>query len=201
MAGPTVAVSITKSTVWRERAELFDNVYYFDGPAFQAGDANYERLVERIVAAEKLVHGTNVTFEQARIWSAGGTVLQNVTLGLIDLSGTGSLGALAIYKESAVLVEWECSRANILGRKVYLRKYIRPCAVNSQVSTATILTGETAINASMAAPFKTYADTVDQIEITAGPTFNLVSPSGRETKAANNGVVNPYMGSREFRRN
>lgn len=200
MAGPVVAVAITKSTLWHGVQEEFDNIYYFDGPIFQAGDANYQRLVDALVAAEKPVYGTNVTFKKARVWSAGGTVIQNVTIGIYDLTGTGSLGGDTIFKEAASLVEWECERPNILGRKVYLRKYIRHGAVPA-TTTLTVRSGEAPLAATLTTPLKTYADAVDVIATEGGVLFYLVSPSGRAIRAANNGVVNQYLISREFRRN
>ena len=200
MAGPTVGVAITKSTLWHGEQEKLVNVYYFDGPAFQAGDANFQRLVDAITAAEKLVHGTNVNFVKARVWSAGGTVIQNVTLGLYDLFGTGSFGTAPIFKEAASLVEWECERPNVLGRKVYLRKYIRHGATPSPASIP-VQSGEAVLPATMTTPLKQYADTVDVIATEGGVIFYLVSPSGRAIRAANNGVVNNYLISREFRRN
>ncbi len=201
MAAPTVAVAVTKATDWHGKREEFDNVYYYSGPAYQAGDANYLRLAEAIVAAEKLCHGSSVEFIRYRIWSAGGTKEQNVTLALVDLDGFGNAGSTPIFRESAAVVEWETDRANVLGRKVYLRKFIRVCSMLSSTPLG-VGQGTAPIPATdNGAYLKTYADTVDRIVIPIGAVFNLVTPSGREVRAADNGVVNEYMRSREFRRN
>lgn len=197
---PEVAVAITKQTMWHGVQEQFDNVYYFDGPTFQAGDENYQRLVDHIVSKEKAIHGTNVEFMTGRVWTSGGTALQNVTQGLYDLAGFGSLGSTPVFKELAVLVEWECDRANVLGRKVYLRKFIRPC-VAMPGALDTMITGEAMLGSTAKAPFKTYADAVQQVNLISGVEFRLISPSDRRPRAGNNGVVNNYVISREFRRN
>ena len=195
------AVSIEKETLYRGVQERFANVYYYEGPSFQAGDENYRRLADFLADAEKGCHSAEVTFKTARVWSSGGTILENITLGLFDLTGTGAMpSGIELHAESAVLVEWECQRPNILGRKVYLRKYLRPQYLPTGATLASAR-GKAAIPAASMTPFKTYADKVDQIEITAGPTFNLVSPSGRVTRAANNGVVNDFVITREFRQN
>lgn len=200
MAGPTVAVAITKRTLWHGQQESFDNVYYFDGPAFQAGDENYKRLVDAIVAAEKPVHGTSVEFMTARVWSAGGTIIQNITLGLYDLDGFGTAAGSTLFGEAAALIEWQCERPNVLGRKVYLRKYIRSQQSPGALTTDQA-TGKAALPAATVALYKSYADAVDIIPTVGGVIFYLVSPTGRSIRAADNGVVNTYYISREFRRN
>jgi hypothetical protein len=201
MAYPSVAVAITKATDWHGAREEFDNVYYYDGPFYQAGSENYLRLAEKIVAAERLVHGSNVEFMRYRVWSAGGTIAQNITLGLVDLDGYGTLGSTSMFKEAAAVIEWETDRSNTLGRKVYLRKFIRPCAIDDS-SNGGIATGVISLAGStMATKLKTYADSVDYVTIPVGAVFQLVSPTGRIPRASDNGVVNSYMRSREFRRN
>ncbi len=202
MANPNVAVAITKQTTWHGATEQYSNVYHFDGPPVDGAPASlWTGLINDLTAAEKPIHGTNVTFKTGRVWSVGGTKQENVTLALIDLTGTGSGSAIKYFKEAAVLVEWECARLNIDGRKVYLRKYIRACAVLSGATDAE-MQGENIFSTTVKGPFKTYADKVQKVTTgTSLETFNLVSPNGRLPKADNNGVVNNYMISREFRQN
>jgi hypothetical protein len=195
------AVSIEKETTYHGQPERFSNIYYFQGPEFQAGDANYKRVCDALVAAERPIHNGEVQFKMARIWSAGGTALQNVTLGMFDYVGPGTMEATILtHAETAVLVEWECGRANILGRKVYLRKYIRSQAMPPFVAES-VARGKTALPADKKAIWKTYADKVQLIEPVVGTAFVLCSPSNRTPKASNNGFVNDFVVSREFRRN
>lgn len=195
------AVSIEKQTLFHGKQELFNNTYFYEGPTFQAGDANYKGLVDDLAAAEKLVHGPEVEFMQGRIWSSGGTILQNVTLGLFDLDGFGTLGGGSpMHAEAAVMVEWECSRANILGRKVYLRKYIRS-QLGGNTADVPFARGKGPIGVNAAALYKTYANSVQKVARVAGPEFLLCSPTGRLPRNDNNGVADPFIRTREFRRN
>lgn len=198
---PLHAVSIEKETRFHGRIERFSNTYYYEGPLFQLGDANYTRLITQLADAEKLVHVNNVTFRTGRLWSAGGTAAQNETLILMDLAGTGTMEfGVSFSAENAVMVEWETSRANIRGRKVYLRKYIRPQGMNV-ATTRAMAEQRDPLSAAAAAPFKTYADTVERITTAQGVIWQLVSPKSRVPKASNIGVVDSLVRTREFRRN
>lgn len=195
------AVSITKRLEWQGRQEEYDNTYYYEGPLFQAGDANFSNLIDEIVAAERPIHGSRVAFVRGRLWSAGGTPAQNETLVLKDLTGVGSGGAGAVlFGEAAAVVEWECARKDIKGRKVYLKKFIRPGnALIGMVEANN--DGRAALGAGTKAAFKTYADRVQNTTAAFGPIFILTSPGGRVPRSPANGVVNDYLRSREFRRN
>lgn len=202
MAEANIAVAITKQTMWHGVQEQFDNVYYYDGPPVTGSNPDlWKAVVDAVVAAEKPVHGTNVEFITGRIWSAGGTILQNVTLGLFDLDGFGTGLSVKYFKEAAVLVEWECDRVNVLGRKVYLRKFIRPCSVLNGASDA-MMQGEAQLDSVTKGPFKAYANKVQELSVGASlENFVLTSPTGRQPRNPQNGVVNNYLISREFRRN
>lgn len=194
------AVAITKRVRWAGKLEEFDNIYYYEGPLFQLGDANLERLVNFVADAERPVHSGEVEFISGRIWSAGGSVVENVTLGLYDLDGFGTAAGTLMFGEAAVMVEWECSRPNVLGRKVYLRKFIKGQALaNSQ--PAQVALGRDLLPASALPPYKTYADAVAEPDLNSGVAFALCSPSGRFPRARGNAVVDPQVRSREFRRN
>ncbi len=202
MAIANVAVAISKTTMWHGVAEEYSNVYYFDGPPVGGSNASlWEALIADIVAAERPLFGTNVTFKLGRVWSVGGSKVDNVTLALKDLTGPGTGGTVPLFKEAAILAEWECSRLNILGRKVYLRKYLRIGAMTGTV-TGTVNTGETELPASERSKVETYCDKVQSLQTGASlETFKLCSPNGREPKEQNNGIANRYLISREFRRN
>ncbi len=193
-------MAVVKETRYHGIQEEFDNVYYYDGPTFQAGDANYKALADALVAAEREVHTSEVKFKNVRVWSAGGTIVENVTLGIYDYNLTGlQLGALKIHAEAAVMVEWECGRSNVLGRKVYLRKYIRSQALTG--GTDDMARGKDLLSTGVLSPYKEYADKVDQVGIPFGPIFDLVSPTGRTVLADNIGKADIRLRTREFRRN
>lgn len=196
------AAAISKQTLWHAQQERYDNVYYYDGPNFQAGDENFKRVLDALVEAEKNVHGTNVTFVQGRMWSAGGTKEQNQTMALVDYSGTGRIAGNSMFKEACILVEWVTARPNILGRKVYLRKYIRPGMHPNIRAGLEEMDGTGRLSANDKAVYKAYADAVQQINPGFGAVpWVLTSKSGRLPKELANGVVNDFLISREFRRN
>jgi hypothetical protein len=196
-----VAVAITKETRYHGALEEFDNVYFYDSLIPQIGAENYERLATAVVDAEKLVHTNQVEFKSARVWSSGGTIQENITLGLFDLAGLGTMPiGFEIHAEGSILVSWECDRTSILGRKVYMRKQLRPQALPTG-GTAAMGRAKEAMSAAVMAPFKTYCDTVDEITTVDGVTFNLVTPGGRVQRVTGNGTVNQYVRTREFRRN
>jgi hypothetical protein len=200
MAGPTVAVAITKQQIWHGIQEQFDTVYYFDGPALQAGDANFERLVNALVVAEKKVFGKNVQFVTGRVWSAGGTAVQNVTKGLYTLSGVGAVEGQTTHGEAAVLVKIECERPNVLGRKVYLRKFLRVGQIFSAFQN-NMAEGRQALDAQMIGFYRDYGETIRKVDIDPGVLFVLVSPTGRVPRLGTPATVSPFIISREYRRN
>lgn len=193
-------VVIEKETQYHSLPERFGNTYFYQGPTFQLGDANFERLVDQLVAAEKQIHNAEVAFKQARVWSAGGTPSQNETLLLKDLTGLGTmLQAQSMHSEAAVMLEWETSRVNVLGRKVYLRKFIRSQGLPGTATTSMARSKER-LGADVMAPYKTYGDTIDQLD-TGGVLWALVSPTNRPVRFSDNAVVDPFLRTREFRQN
>lgn len=194
------AVSITKETDWHGKREQFDNTYYYEGPDAAPTEDGLRQFVNKIVAEEKGIHGVSAFFVKARLWSAGGTKEQNETLLLDDLTGQGTqLGGLT-FREAAILVEWECGRKNVKGKKVYLRKYIRP---QNGVAGAdgTQMQGIDKIQPTAQARMRAYGNNVQTIEAPVGVNWQLISPSGRLPRFNNNAVCNDYVISREFRRN
>ena len=191
--------TITKECDFHGQRERFDNTYYYE--AGSAADLNtHNGLLNHLVAEEKKVHGNNVAFKQSRLWSAGGTPAQNVTLILRDESGNGALAGQAIAAEAAVMVEWETSRGSITGRKVYLRKFIRPQQLPAAFNAGQLQ--RSALVAADRAPFDSYADAVEATTPLPGTTlYTLTSRSGRVPKGVGNGISDPFLRTREFRRN
>jgi hypothetical protein len=199
MAG-LVGLTITKSLRWQAKDEEYDNTYYYETPDGVLSPAELADAINIVQATEKAVHGLNVNFKRGRIWSAGGTKEENITLALVDLSGTGTQIGARIFGEAAVLIEWECDRLNIDGRKVYLKKFLRIGSVVGNMD-AEVAQGREGMTEGMMNPFKSYADFVQRIQPLGGAAWNLIAPSRRKTKRSLNGRVNPFLRSREFRRN
>ncbi len=193
-------LTVTKSTLWHGNLEEFDNTYYYEGPAEPPAGDGLSRFAFAVADAERNIHGSNVNFERVRVWTAGGTIAQNETILLVDLTGTGAAIGAPIFKEAAVVVEWECERKNIDGKKVYLRKFIRPCAMVATMS-AEASRGEEGLTDAMKAPFRSYGNDVQTVEAPIGVNWQLKSRANRLPRFNDNAVVNTFVRSREFRRN
>ena len=81
-----------------------------------------------------------------------------------------------------------------------LRKYLRPQSLGGFASND-MARAKTALNAETVAPFKSYADAIDNPLLSSGVSFALCSPTERMPRSADNGVVDPFVRTREFRRN
>jgi hypothetical protein len=193
--------SIDKDVSFRGGKERYSNVYTYDTGTgvLLAGQA--ETILDQLVAAERLVHAPAVTFKQGRAWGPLGDPATSETILLKDYSGPGTFPSSGlIYRESCVVVAWECARNSATGKKVYLRKYLRCAALDSGDQLE--MTGQAPLGEGTIAAFKTYADKVDVLRNSGGFEINLLrSPSGNPIRDENNGRVLPYLHSRQFRFN
>lgn len=194
-----IGVSIEKDVSFQGKAERISNTYHYEHGAAMT-DADIRDLVAELVTDEKQVHSGDVSYKLARVWSAGGTPAQNDQLALIDLAGTGSMAApVQMAAELAVLVEWECAREDLRGRKVYLRKFIRSQGLGTNDLGATLQ--RFALPAAELARFNTYADAVESY--TTAPTgtlFALVSETGRAPIGVGVGRADPFVRNRNIRK-
>lgn len=192
-------VSVEKDVDFRGGRERISNTYFYEcGTGMQV--EQFEALGDKVVAAEREVHAPGVTFKLIRVWSAGGTKEQNqmVLIKDIDLNGTMS-APVTVAAELAVLVSFECARRNRLGRKVYLRKYIRPQGL--PVNQAGAVIQREAINSAGLAVFKTFADDIESFSAgVAGPLCALVSETGNFPRNVGNATVNPHLRNRNIKR-
>lgn len=116
------AVSVLKEIPYRDTTEEFSNVYQYGGANPPEGDR--AAFMSAVANEEKGIMSQLVTFLEARMWEIGGTAAENDSLGIVDLSGTGSLGTvLQMPPEAAVLVQARSSRESIDSRPVYFRKW------------------------------------------------------------------------------
>lgn len=91
--------------------------------------------------------GTGVTFLTAKSYGIGGPNISNVMREIKDLTGTGSQAGPAMYKECAILINFELPRSLILRRRRVGRKWLH--VVNSPDLAAiggSTVTGETALS-------------------------------------------------------
>jgi hypothetical protein len=156
--------------------------------------------VDQIAAAEKLAHSTKVTFEDGRVWSAGGTPSQNETIVIRDLSGTGSAAANNnYYVESTYVVRCDTNRNTETGRRIYLRKYYHTLQMTS--ATSGMLTGENAITSTQNALVKTCVESLRELTLSPGSILvTLCAPGGQQVSDSRPVTVLPHLHTRQFRR-
>jgi len=118
-----VGVSITKTVSFRGVAQPFSNTYYYETP-LPVVESVADSLIDNIVAKEKAMHSSIVSFTFARCWSAGGTKAENNMIKQKALSGTGGAGAPVAGqdRERAFLVRFRAG-VDSRGNPVYLRKW------------------------------------------------------------------------------
>jgi hypothetical protein len=193
--------SIDKDVSFRGGKERYSNVYTYDTGTGPLNSSEAEIILDQLVAAERKVHAPAVTFKQGRAWGPLGNPATSATILLKDYAGAGTFPSSGlIYRESCVVVAWECARNSATGKKVYLRKYLRCAALDS--GDPLEMTGEAPLGSGTIAAFKAYADKVDVLTNTIGSNINLLrSPSGNPIRDADNGRVLPYLHSRQFRFN
>lgn len=118
-------VSITKRVSFRGFEQEFSNVYFYGHPT--AIQTNPGAFIDDIVAIERDLHSTDVTFVRAAFWSAGGGPVANEMIHQKSLSGTGNQATnTSMDRERAVLIQWPAGKDS-RGRPVFLRKWFHSC--------------------------------------------------------------------------
>lgn len=172
-----IGISIEKETSFRGSVQPFSNVYHYRYQV--ANTADFDQWINEIVTIEKTAHASAVTWKYARVWSSGGTALQNQMLYEKSLSGGGTQPAIAhMDRERALLMQWPAGR-NVRGKPVYLRKWFHTCGNSvGQSFTDAELANTAEI---LAAKRTTIQDHLNQLRL-IGPADQalLVAASGRE---------------------
>lgn len=191
------ACAVTKSTSWRGGTEFFSNVYhYFSSTNLDVALAT--DLADFLIDAEKSVHTSQVTFEHARVWEAGGSPTENETLVIRDASGTGILGnSGGMFKEACVVTRIDTNRNTSTGRRIYLRKFYHSCGLPS--ASSDMYEGEVALTATQTGPFKTIVEQIREATLTGGIAVFLCAPGGQLVNDSRPVTVDPYLHTRQFR--
>lgn len=193
------AVSVDKSHSFQGHTERWSNVYHYS-LATTLDVTLATDLVDQIAAAEKLCHGTSVTFEDGRVWSTGGSPSSNETLVIRDLSGTGSATDVpGFFIESAFVVRCDTNRNTSTGRRIYLRKYYHACAMPS--SNATMLNGSQALTSTQKGLVTTCMESLRELTLSPGSILvTLCAPGGQQVSDSRPVTVLDYLHTRQFRR-
>jgi hypothetical protein len=186
-------VSITKSCSFRGVSQEFANTYYYETPLAVIA-ATADSMIDAIVALEKPMHASSVSFVRGRAWSAGGTPAQNEQLASKILSGVGTNAnspSTAMDKERAFLVRVRAG-VDTKGRPVYLRKWWH-LDVGTIASTAisnTMLQNTASLVTAQRTQLEAWFDSFKHITVGA-QGFDLVSDKGRQISGATQ--AHPYL--------
>src|SRR5215204_349550 len=178
---PRYGLAIQKRVAYRGGIQHFNNTYYYQTDIGTANLNDLNLLVDEVVAKEKAMFATAVTFVQARLWSQIGTPAENEMLIDKALTGTGALIPGAYHdRERAFLVRWRAG-VDTKGRPVYLRKWWHLLAntIGAAGITQAMLEQTAELAAGTRSALETFADSVANFT-TAGSQVRLVAKSGRQ---------------------
>lgn len=192
-------VHITKQADWRGNPEQFENVYHFDTPSITT-DAGWDELIDAVVAIEKPLFASMVSWIQARVHGPTNTTkAEDVMIRVKDLTGSGTLpgsGALTPL-EMAIVASVYLGRSP-RGFKVFLRKYWHTGRLASSPTGSSAALGNAALLAGDKTPYVNAFNSMRQITI--GPGNNtLCTPSGRPFPAGATVNVANHLHVRQFR--
>jgi hypothetical protein len=188
-----VTVSITKRTPFRDSVQEFSNVYTYGSVGLNPqNDAEADQIIDPIVAYEKSIHSTDVTFLKARMWTSGGTKATNNMIRTKTLSGTGSGSTYApgLDKERAVLIQIPAG-TDSRGRPVKLRKWYHVCGnIGSVGITASINSNTTGFSTT---DRNTIASNFNAILRLNSDVWGLMAESGRERTDGGQAACHRYL--------
>jgi hypothetical protein len=176
-----VAFSITKRVTFRDSTQEFSNVYHYK-TTDRINATEGEARVNELVAFEKTIHSTEVTFVRGRAWNAGGTNQENDMVYQAPLSGTGTAAPVAtLDRERAFLFRWPAG-LDSRGKPVYLRKYYHACGtLGGAALSDAILKGTGGFSQ---ATRDSIASLVNDIRFIGVSTYQLCAESGRDSQGA-----------------
>lgn len=187
-------VSITKSTTFRGVAQEFANTYYYESAVGEMTGAQAEALIDALVALEKPMHSSDITFVRARCWSTGQGEANNVMLFQKSLSGAGTSTAgvnTSMDRERAFLVRIRAGNDS-KGRPVYLRKYwhLMVAAVSTISISAGQLQNTSPLNSTQRAGLEAFYNSFKTVTASGGP-YVLCAKSGRQVTGDT--IAHPYL--------
>jgi hypothetical protein len=190
------AVSITKSVPFQGRSESFANVYQYGGPSPDPAQA--QAIVDALVAIEKPLHSSAITFEGAFVWEIGGTPAENLPILKTDIPGTGSdPGALIIYMECAVMVKMRSTRVGALGKPAWFRKWYHPGALNVTGVTDAVKAGTAPLPAAAKTKFANALEDAATLTVN-GTDYLMQTTNGGVAQLP--AICNDYLEHRQFHR-
>lgn len=176
-----IAISITKQTAFRDSVQQFSNVYNYTYIGLNPGADLAKQFLDTLVAIEKPLHASTVTFIRGRVWASGGTPAENEMIHQELLTGTGTrLPIASLDKERAVLIQWPAGKDK-RGKPVTLKKWYHTCGEGGTVGYSPgILENVTGFSASQRDAWKTAVVGISPLTI-GSQQYALCAESGRMT--------------------
>jgi hypothetical protein len=189
-----LGVAVEKAVTWREKEELFTNVWHYDASV----DTSAESVADAVVGSERALFGANVTFKNVKVWGpADGTPLQSQMLVQKTLTGPGTATSGEIMaKEMAAVIAWDTGRLNTRGGRIYLRKYLHLGRGPSTDPEAA--KGNTAMTAAEQTRLRDFGNSMKNLVGVAGA--NICDKKGRKLPLNTGATVLPHLHTRQFRR-
>jgi hypothetical protein len=173
-------LAVLKRVSFRGGTQHFSNVYYYETNIAASNLTDLNLLADEVVAKEKAVFATDVTFVRARLWSQVGSAAANQMLVDKTLSGTGAIApSTAMDLERAFLVRFRAG-SDSRGRPVYLRKWwhLHVSALGGSSITNNMLVQTDQLASATRSALETFANSIKSFTI-AGTAANLVAKGGR----------------------
>lgn len=191
---PRYGISIEKTVLFRGVQQPFANVYHYEAPDLPVTDTtNITAAVDQLVAIEKTMHASTVTFTRGRCWNTGsGTQAGNQMRVDKNLSGVGAGSPIVeMDRERALLLRWPAG-INTRGKPVYLRKWYHLCGVFSTLSFSAGMHGNTLpLGAANQAVMEGKGDELATLEVAATGPMELCAQTGRQRTG--DAECHPYL--------
>jgi hypothetical protein len=122
----TPSITIVASFTYRDNVEEWSNRYHFAG-ATPATTSDWKILADAIIAEEKTIVDSLVSFVRAYGYTADGTpsvaTIDYTAAPLTPVHGTLAVGGSFTPGDVAMTCRWQTDRRTSAGKPIYLRKY------------------------------------------------------------------------------
>lgn len=195
---PIIGISVLKEVSFRNSIQPFSNMYFYNnGIGGVPDDAAAGALLDEVVAFEKTIHATDVTFKYGRVWHQTLLAITSEMIHQKSLSGAGTQTAHSqLDRERAYLIRWRAG-VDSRGNPVYLRKWYHTCGgfgsgIPNSAVTIGILQNVTGFSTTDRNTIANKAAEVYNIGGSPGP-WDLCAKSGRGSSVGNNPQAHQFL--------
>lgn len=166
------SITIVKSFSYRGAAELYSNTYFMDG-ATPASAASWKTLADAVMAAEKLMHSSDVTMVAAVGHKAGDSVAvwsRDYAAAGDSVVGTYTpTGGIRGGGDTATWVRWATGALTSKGKPIFLRNYFHPAWASAAAPDTCLASLKTAMETYGTAWITGFTDGGSVVHHRAGP--------------------------------